>query len=250
MLTTKLTSCKDCLDISKLTDKVNLSIAAISKDMYNNIVFALNKTCQQHLLKDLIFYKRILEYRYCNSDYAGDISLEQIYSKVLILLSKSPKSVLGECVSNPPPTPTTTTTTTSEVVADPSDITLFIESFDALENSATLEWTPAVSAVGIRKYTIRWGLAIQGNFQYSSDNGLSLTKTFLNLQDSIYHFRVTAINVLDGSVDSNTVTVDLTEVLASTTTTTSTTEDGCGVLSGTSREINCITLSGEAYSQQ
>jgi hypothetical protein len=56
--------------------------------MYNNIMFAINKPISQTLMFDLLNYKRILTYKVCNPDYAGDYTVTMIASKIKILKFK------------------------------------------------------------------------------------------------------------------------------------------------------------------
>ena len=55
---------------------------------YNNIVYGLNKIIYQDVYLDLLNYKRILIYKYCNNEYAESYTVTQIASKVNILIYK------------------------------------------------------------------------------------------------------------------------------------------------------------------
>ena len=85
MLTPRLTNCPDCVDIYNLLAQIDCVIYNTSNNLYNNLVFMLNKKINDASIIDLIHYKRILTYKLCNPDYAGEISANQIASKVLAL---------------------------------------------------------------------------------------------------------------------------------------------------------------------
>lgn len=82
MLTPRLTECKDCVDIPKLVKNIDCKIAELSNNMYNNIVFMLNNSVPFSVLTELLVYKRILQYKYCNPEYAGTCNISQIAFKV------------------------------------------------------------------------------------------------------------------------------------------------------------------------
>jgi hypothetical protein len=88
MLTPRLTNCTECADILSLLDDINCKIGKLAKIMYNNIMFAINKPISQTLMFDLLNYKRILTYKVCNPDYAGDYTVTMIASKIKILKFK------------------------------------------------------------------------------------------------------------------------------------------------------------------
>lgn len=88
MLTTRLTNCQECSDILKVIDDIDCKITEISKGIYNNIVFALNTVCKTGTMGDLLIYRNILVHRYCNADYACNFTLEEIVSKVKLLIYK------------------------------------------------------------------------------------------------------------------------------------------------------------------
>ncbi len=88
MLTSRLTNCPECTDIIGLIAEIDCMITEISKGIYNNIVYALNSTCKVGVMSDLLHYRRILEHRYCNSEYASEFTTEQITSKVKLLIYK------------------------------------------------------------------------------------------------------------------------------------------------------------------
>jgi hypothetical protein len=88
MLNPRLTNCKDCSDILSLLEDIECKITEIAKNLYNNTVFALNLPIQMSVMIDLLNYKRILQYKYCNPDYAKPFNVKTIASKVKLLKYK------------------------------------------------------------------------------------------------------------------------------------------------------------------
>jgi len=88
MLTTRLTNCPECSNILSLINDIDCKITEISKHIYNELIFALNSVCKKEIMGDLLHYRRILEHRYCNSEYASEFCIEQIASKVKLLIHK------------------------------------------------------------------------------------------------------------------------------------------------------------------
>jgi hypothetical protein len=82
MLTPRLTNCAQCDDICSLIDSIDCKVAEMSVSLYNNVVFMLNKSFDHELLSDLLNYKRILQYKVCNPNYAGCFTVNMIASKV------------------------------------------------------------------------------------------------------------------------------------------------------------------------
>ena len=82
MLTPRLTNCAQCEDICSLIESIDCKVAEMSVSLYNNVVFMLNKSFNHELLSDLLNYKRILQYKVCNPNYAGHFTVNMIASKV------------------------------------------------------------------------------------------------------------------------------------------------------------------------
>jgi hypothetical protein len=82
MLTPRLTNCAQCDDICSLIESIDCKVAEMSVSLYNNVVFMLNKSFNHELLSDLLNYKRILQYKICNPNYAGHFTVNMIASKV------------------------------------------------------------------------------------------------------------------------------------------------------------------------
>jgi hypothetical protein len=88
MLQPRLNNCVDCTSIPSLLEDIDCKLTEMAKSQYNNIVFALNKRVNTGAINDLLNYKRILTYRYCNPNYAVPFTIEQIVSKIKILIYK------------------------------------------------------------------------------------------------------------------------------------------------------------------
>lgn len=108
MLTPRLTSCRTCAEIPNLIATIDCALAKMSQSLYKNMTLMLNKPIDGCLMEDLLHYKRILTYKYCNEDYACKYSVEQIASKVREKTVGSNKT----CNSVVSLFTTTTTTTT------------------------------------------------------------------------------------------------------------------------------------------
>lgn len=88
MLTPRLTNCLECADIPTLIAEIDCKIKDVSVDLYNNTVFMLNRPISAIVMISLLNYKRILTYKYCNSDYAKHFTVQMIASKIKILKYK------------------------------------------------------------------------------------------------------------------------------------------------------------------
>lgn len=88
MLSPRLTNCTECSDILVLLQDIDCKMSSMAKSLYNNIVFALNKPVSYDVMFDLLNYKRILTYKVCNPDYAGNFSVNKIASRIKILKFK------------------------------------------------------------------------------------------------------------------------------------------------------------------
>ena len=108
MLYPKQFKCSDCGNINNLIASIDCQLAKLANNMYNNIVFMLNKYISSTDVFDLIQYRRILYYKQINPDYASDYSINQIATRV--------NRITSNCVKNcfeAPSIRTTTTTTTN-----------------------------------------------------------------------------------------------------------------------------------------
>jgi hypothetical protein len=88
MLSPRLTNCPECGDIPSLLADIECKITEVAKNLYNNTVFALNMPIAFDVMTDLLNYRRILQYKYCNPDYAKAFSIKTIASKVKLLIYK------------------------------------------------------------------------------------------------------------------------------------------------------------------
>lgn len=88
MLSPKLTNCANCTNVMSLLADIDCKLFEMSKQLYNNTVFALNKQINSEAISDLLNYKRILTFKRCNPDYASRFTVEQIASRVKILKYK------------------------------------------------------------------------------------------------------------------------------------------------------------------
>lgn len=116
MLTPRLTSCRTCAEVPNLLATINCKIAEISLSLYQNITLMLSRPVDGSLIEDLLHYKRILTYKYCNPDYAVDYTIEKIASKVRSKTAGTNKacdSVVSIFTTTTTSTSTSTTTTTS-----------------------------------------------------------------------------------------------------------------------------------------
>jgi len=88
MLLPRLTNCTECSSIPVLLSDIDCKMALMAKALYNNVVLSLNKPLSYDVMFSLMTYKRILTYKICNSEYAGDYTVEIIASKIKILKFK------------------------------------------------------------------------------------------------------------------------------------------------------------------
>jgi len=120
MLTPRLTNCQDCHKIPDLLKSIDCKLAELGNNMYNNVVFMLGRDIPAYTITQLIAYKRILTFKYCNPNYAGSVCVNDIASKVIRLtsgcVSRCNEPTVCEittCCVTVVPNPSTTTTSTS-----------------------------------------------------------------------------------------------------------------------------------------
>jgi hypothetical protein len=120
MLTPRLTNCQDCHKIPDLLKSIDCKLAELGNNMYNNVVFMLGRDVPAYTISQLLAYKRILTFKYCNPSYAGTISVNDIAAKVIRLTSgcvsrcNTPTVCeITTCCVTVVPNPITTTTSTS-----------------------------------------------------------------------------------------------------------------------------------------
>lgn len=88
MLYSKLSDCTYCNDIPTLINDIDCKIIEISKSLYNNTVYMLNKHMCLNNVNKLLIYKRILLYKQCNFEYARKYTIEMIANKIKLLIHK------------------------------------------------------------------------------------------------------------------------------------------------------------------
>lgn len=88
MISPRLNNCEECTTIPSLLADIDCKLTELAKREYSNIVFALNLGIDSISSLDLLNYKRILEYKYCNPEYACQYSVTQIASRVKVLIHK------------------------------------------------------------------------------------------------------------------------------------------------------------------
>jgi hypothetical protein len=97
MLSPRLTNCVECTTIPVLLNDIDCKIAQIADSLYNNVVFMLNQPVPDSIMLDLLNYKRILKFKYCNPDYAGCFSISMIASKVKRLTINNKPAIRQTC---------------------------------------------------------------------------------------------------------------------------------------------------------
>jgi hypothetical protein len=88
MLSPRLTNCPECASIPVLIADIDCKLASLANNLYNNVVFMLNQPVPGGVMLDLINYRRILAYKYCNPDYAAPFTVNMIASRVKLLKYK------------------------------------------------------------------------------------------------------------------------------------------------------------------
>ena len=88
MLSPRLTNCIECASIPALLADIDCKLTDLANNQYNNIVFSLNYPVPGVVIGDLLNYKRILAYKFCNPDYCSHFTVQMIASKVKLLIHK------------------------------------------------------------------------------------------------------------------------------------------------------------------
>jgi hypothetical protein len=88
MLSPRLTNCPECGSIPHLLKEIDCKLSDLSNNLYNNLVFMLNQPVPASVMLDLLNYKRILTYKYCNPNYASSYTVSMIASRVKLLKYK------------------------------------------------------------------------------------------------------------------------------------------------------------------
>lgn len=88
MLSPKLTDCVSCASIPALLSDIDCKLLELANNLYNNTIFSLNRQVQGAVILDLLNYKRILTYKWCNPDYTCHFTVSMIASRVKLLIYK------------------------------------------------------------------------------------------------------------------------------------------------------------------
>ena len=88
MLQPRLTTCSECTDIPNLLDKIDCKLAKLGSLLYGNITLMLNNNISAITIIDLLNYKRILTIKQVNPDYCEDYTIDEIASRINILIYK------------------------------------------------------------------------------------------------------------------------------------------------------------------
>ena len=127
MLSPRLTNCPECANIPSLLKKIDCKLAELGNNLYNNISYMLNKPVPSSDILQLIGYRRILMYKYCNPNYVHKYSVQMIASRVIRLTAGcvSKCNELERCLEEPcdikiVPNPTTTSTSTLPITTTTS----------------------------------------------------------------------------------------------------------------------------------
>ena len=118
MLNPRLTSCRTCAEVPNLLATIDCKVSAESIKLYRNLTLMLNTPFDGCLIDDLLHYKRILTFKYCNPDYAVDYTVEKIASKVrqkTAGTNKACDSTVSMFTTTTTSTSSTTTTTTTTI---------------------------------------------------------------------------------------------------------------------------------------
>lgn len=82
MLNLRVTSCKECALVSNLIDSIDCQLAKMANNLYLNIAYMLDKPVEGCKMSTLLHYKRILQHKSINEEWAIDHSIEDIASRV------------------------------------------------------------------------------------------------------------------------------------------------------------------------
>ena len=123
MISPKLTNCKECANIPDLLRRIDCKLAELGNNLYNNVVFMLNRPIATSEISQLLVYKRVLRNRFCDTHYAHgcpEVSTEDIASKVIRLTAgcvphcgEPTVCEITTCPITPCPNPSTTSTSTT-----------------------------------------------------------------------------------------------------------------------------------------
>ena len=173
MLSPRLTNCPECANIPSLLKKIDCKLAELGNNLYNNISYMLNKQIPTDDIIQLIGYRRILQYKYINPNYAHRYTINMIASRVIRLTV----GCVSKCNTPEPckeipcditivPNPTTTTTTIAPTTTTTTTTTTIIN-FDITGNW-NLTTPPVVDALSFKTF-LESGYDGDGNQNIFSD---------------------------------------------------------------------------------
>ena len=174
MLTPRLTNCQDCHKIPDLLKSIDCKLAELGNNMYNNVVFMLGRDVPAYTITQLIAYKRILTFKYCNPNYAGSVCVNDIAGKVIRLTS----GCVSRCNT---PTVCEITTCCVTVVPNPSTTTTSTSSTSTSTTTST-----STSSTTTTTTSIFPDCRVEGCFELVSTYELSCVMYSNSSQDFIY----------------------------------------------------------------
>jgi hypothetical protein len=153
MLSPRLTDCPECANIPSLLKKIDCKLAELGNNLYNNISYMLNKPIPAGDILQLIAYRRILTYKYCNPNYVHEYSVQMIASRVIRLTvgcvsrCNEPERCLEDpCDITIVPNPTTTSTSTSSTSSTTTTSTTAVPTTTTTSSSSTSTSTSSTSS--------------------------------------------------------------------------------------------------------
>ena len=215
MITPRSTCCKECVDILPLIEEIDCRLYELSLRAYNNIVFSLNSPINQEAVLDLLNYKRILTYKYINSNYASHFTETDIASKIK-------KYVVGcrancNCNKTPavgfiPPIPLTTTSTSSTTSTTTSTSSTTTTTTTAVPTNFSFDNTDwafigLTDETSFTNYLIGQGFTdiVITDFSIVNNGTLQCNLSFTGISLDMNNFGITKINNTNSLVNLNTL---------------------------------------------
>ena len=243
MLSPRLTNCPECADIPSLLKKIDCKLAELGNNLYNNISYMLNKPIPAGDILQLIGYRRILTYKYCNPNYVHKYSVQMIASRVIRLTAgcvsrcNEPERCLEDpceidIVANPTTTSTTTLTTCQSYIL--YNTATSAESF-LIGNCITGE-PQTITLQGLSSVCISTivALNVSPNIVVISTNECTTTTTSTSSTSSTTTTSTTAVPTTTTTSSSSTST----STSSTSSTTTSTTTSGLTTTTSTTCSFN------------
>ena len=193
MLNPRLINCVNCANIDSLLKNIDCKIFHLSQILYNNIAFMLNKSISGEDIIDLLNYKRILTYKYNNSTYAENYSLDLIIDRVKLLTLSCDKIYDCNCESQQSVEITTTSTSTTSTTTSSTTTTapLYRFNYELITGTptdiGTVNLRVAVDDITLVNTTISIGNDIQSG-SLLVNAGQVVTATMTNLKTGNWNF--------------------------------------------------------------